>query len=822
MRNKPSILRFGEISFAEQVIHLLRHWRVILTVALAAAMTVFSAAGISLPEQYSDSITLSVRNTAQNEKWSDQLTASSNAVYSLCRSISEGQLSTDYASDALGEKLDISVAAEQVKTTDGVTNTSVNLLTVTATGQSPDEVYLYLSALAENAPQLPARTQQTNIAIEAVTAPTFPASADGYANRLLLSVLAAMVGGFLCAVAVVAIRLFECAPATRKAADRLLVLPTAGALHKGGKGRGLDRCLPLPTAERAGGLYCKKLGETAAFLQNQPAKMLQVLPIVTKKGKKADERAQKATERLALNLSLAMADAGMKVCLVDRSGSALASLGIEKGRQTTRPILMNGNLTVLTDAPEEAQSEAFDKIVSAKPFGKGCGEVHTVWTFAAGQLSADEINAQTAPRGGTTDSASLLLYAAHTMRDVNALDETAVQAEEDDEVDLLKWLIATLGAMKRIRKPWLTSLALATAVALALGGLLHQSSYRSDTVFSVATADVTAAISADALEAMTRDEANELMASGTDRLFNGNALYPTAGRIDVDLLTKTMPVVWNAQLTADAIATHLGRGNLSAELTVRANKVGSFTLSVKGSDREALAEITEAFFAVAPNISAHTAVGLTFFADPSVTVADGTSVLFVLIAAWLLVLMSGAVCALIMGYNDRMVLLDYEAEEAIGVKVIGSAGYTYRTDKEQSIAQADADVALASFVYDWAEHQKRGVLMITSALREEGSAELANTVASLLWQNGKTVETVNLTDRRPAGNLQALQGDCDFLLLNAPGMAVECKGTLPTVCADGILWAVRKGYADRDCLTNAVGRLSESEKLLGCVLMQKN
>lgn len=821
MRNKPSVLRFGEISFADLVIHLLRHWWVILLVALAAAMTVFSAVGISLPEQYSDSITLSVRNTVQNEKWSDQLAASRNSAYSLVRSINEGQLSTDYASETLDKKLDISVTAEQVKTTDGVTNTTVNLLTVTATGQSPDEVYLYLSALAENAARLPAKIQLTNVAVEAVAVPTMPTSADGYANRLLLSVLAAMVGGFLCAVAVVAIRLFECAPATRKAADRLLVLPTAGALHKGGKGRGLDRCLPLPTAERAGGLYCKKLSQAAAFLQDQPAKQLQVLPIISKKARKADERAQKAAERLALNLSLAMADAGMKVCLLDRSGSALASLGIEKGTQTPLPILMNGNLTILTDEPEEAQSDAFDKVVTAQPLGKDRGEAHIVWTFAAGELSADEINAQTAPGGGTTDSASLLLYAAHTMRDVDALDETAVQAEDDDEVDLLRWLIATLGAMKRIRKPWLASLVLATAVALALGGLLNRSSYRTDTVFSVATADVTAALSADALEAMTRDEADELMANGTDRLFNGNALYPTAGRIDVDLLTKTMPVVWNAQVTADAIATCLGRGDLSAELTVRANKGGSFTLSVSSGDREALAEITEAFFTVAPNISAHTAGGLTFFADPSVTVADGAGVLLVLIAAWLLVLLTGAVCALIIGYNDCTILLDYEAEEAIGAKVIGNAVYTYRTDKEQSIAQADADVALASFVYDWSERQKRGVLMITSAEREEGTPELTETVASLLWQNGKTVKTVKLTDQLPSDNLHALRGDCDFLLLSAPGMAVECKGTLPTTCADGVLWAVRKGYADRDRLTDAPERLGEREKLLGCVLMQR-
>lgn len=844
MKKKLSILRPSEISLIDLLLHLLKNGWVILLIALAAAMTVWSLIGSSMPEQYSGTVTLSVRSTLNNELWNVQLTASNTGAMNLTKFINNGTVNTDFASDRLNKKINAVVTAEQLVKADKTDPT--NLLTVTATAQTKEDVYFYLTALADNADRLISRTNQAalaNLTVRAVTTPVMPESVPDNTTGLLLSVLAALVAGFFTCALMVLIYLTECRPVTRKAADRLLVLPIAGALNKGGRGKGIDACLPLPVSDKADGRYTQKLTEAEAFLlKNDACKHLQVVSLVSESAHQRDraENAMRSAERIALNLALIMADKGAKVCLVDKKGEALAMLGIKQTEDKPCYTLNGGRLTVCTSELKATQTESFDKIVSALPKPMVGAECHTLWVISADRFTADQINGMTAPGGGAEASASLLLYGLHSVRDtVSAIDQNesnAATSDDDEELDLLRWGMASLKAMWRFRYKWIMALGLALAVALTAVLLMRKESYQTDTVFAIATADVTADLTPEQLDALTIEEVTELMSMGTDQVFNGDALYPTARPNDVHLLSTAMPMVWNSSATTSTLKSYLGKSALSANVSVSLNgENGTFTLSVRGSDQENLKEITEAFFEIAPSLSAHTAGGLTFFVGQSNTVSAGmslfTSVLLACVLACLLVLMAGCIYALVIGYNDRTVYMSYEVREVTSAPVVGKCvlASSPKDGTSPKNELGTVDVGLARFVYDWAEKEKGGrILMITSALRHEGTSQLAQTVEKLLKQNGKTAliadksvcdKLLTLSEDSIEDFLAPIWNKCDFLLLDCPGMAVDSDAAALSEKADGILWTVRIGYADEERITAAVERLSSKEKALGCVMM---
>lgn len=848
MKKKVNILRFREISLTDLLIHLLKNAWVVLLIALASALTAWSVIGATVPTHYTGSITVSVRSALNSASWNSQLYSSRSAATKLAKSINDGSISTDFASEDYNRKINATVIAQQidVATTDnsssriGVTN----LVKITVTAETHDEVYFYLTSLVNNLDNLFVQLEIENYDFEAVTTPTMPESALEQSERMLISLAMAVLGGLFAVALVVFFRVIECVPATRKAADRILVLPVASALNKGGRGKGLNRDLPLLTSENANGCYTKRNAEAASYLITHMnecgCKRLQIVPFEAQTAHPNAAHSMQVAERIALNLALAMSDQGEKICLIDPSGAALTALKIEPAVEK-QFYSIRGNRLVVCNAPiEQVDMARYDKIVFAQSSGAAAEGTHTLWVVPSGRYNAEAINAVTAPCGGTSSSASLLLYRLHTASDTaSSADQKALtkkgRVENDDEIDLIRWILATLKVMWRIKIKWMAVLAIATVAALAVGLGVHYSNYRMDTVFAVATADVAAGLSAEQLETMTSEDVVNLMSDAASSQFNGNALYPSASPLDYDLLLTTMPVVWNAEATSDTIKSYLGWSTLdtSVKFSSRANE--SFVISVVGNDKDELKAVTDAFFEVAPSLSAHTAGGLTFVYDESEQQAAGMSVLLVLMLAWFMVIAAGGLYALIVGYNDRTALLAYEVEQAVSAPVIGRLVYVRRR-KSAQVAVDDStehiDVELAGFIYRWAEKEKsQRILMITSALRKEGVTQLTGSIEALLKQNGKRVAIADkticdrlrkLSDDSLDNLLASLWSKCDFLLLDCPGMAIDSEVTALAEKADGIIWAVRSGYAEIDRITNAADRIEQKEKILGCVMMTGN
>lgn len=808
MKKMSSIWRLGEISFADLLIHLLKNSWIALLIAAATALMILTAAEPSMPEQYSASITLSVRSTANSDKWSNQLAVSTANAATLTKAINEQTVKTDFTAEELRTKASANVTAEQIK--------SSNLITVTAASQTGEEAYLYLTSLADNLDQLAQGAKLTNVSLGVVTAPTMPESSPNYSSQVILAVIGALAMGFISCAAILTVRMIDYSPATRKAADRLLVLPVAGALNNGKGGKGIDNCLPLPFAENADGSYLQRLHEAAAYLledEKSDTKYLQIVPLGHRK--KRNNKAQREAERIALNLSLVMADAGKHICLIDATAKVLADLGIapSEGKQIYR---YSDYLTVCLSEKETIQMQGYDKVISARSEMSADDDGHTIWAFRAGSLSMQEINDRTAWSNRAVGTSSLFLYGMHSIADASPC-RRQIDGDDDSEIDLLKWMLATLKVMKRIACKWLIALVLVTAAVLAVGKLALPSNYQTDTVFSIVTADAATDLSEETL-GMTSEEALIWMEENAALIYNnGNALYPTALPDDLSSLVTAMPSVWNSTAVTEAIKNHLGYTDWNEKLTVTANeKQGSFTLSVVGKNREKLEAITNAFFEIVPTISAQTAGGLTYFADESQTKTSGGNTTALLLLAWTAVILAGGFYALVKGYRDRTLLLSYEVAEATGTEVIGKAVITSKKIRRSCIENDVFDAQVAHFLYDWIEqHQQGGILMCTSALKNEGCAQFAQAACAYLEKLGKRVKVIEADETE---QLEVLRSSYDYLLLDISAAQPKCNVQSLAERADGVLFVLRSGYADSVRIALAIERLNLHGKLLGSVI----
>lgn len=813
MKKRMSILRWGEISFADLLHCLLKNAWVALLIALAAALTVWTAVGASSPSEYISELTIALRSTQVSENWNQQFGHSRSAASKLTKSINDRVVTTDFATQQFNRSFNVTARASNIASPVDTTNYT-NLITITAASSTGDEAYIYLTALADHLDRLVLNAGLTNIAVETVTEPTMPTSGSNDSARLIVTLLAAVVAGGITVLLIVLLRLLECSLATRKAAERLSVRPIAGALKKGRAGRGIDACLPLPTEEKADGVYVKALNDAASFMLKQKEKKLQIASPT------AQNASPEETERLALVLALAMAGQGADICLVDGSGYARKRLAAE---ETAEQGIYKVKGSRLTLSASIAETDRFDKVIYAAAQPTEGEDTHTLWVCPAGRYTAKQLNGRIALGG----SASLLLYGLYTIADTKSSADQPKERREDEEedIDLLKWLTATLGTMWKIKYKWLASFAVVTVLVLAAGQILGSSTHRMQTEFTVLTDDVRDTLTADQLAALTFDQAVEWMNEGVQngkKTVYGDGLCPSSEAYDLELLMKTMPVIWNTQMTVQAIECQLGHTDIAERVSVSANPSGArFILSVEGKDSANLSKVTDAFFEVAPSLSAKTANGLSFFANESYTTESGPNVLRLLIVAWALVIVAGVLYALIAGYFDRKVRLGYEAEEVLSAPLIGKM--PMRAAKDEIPDAADLSVAEpARFLGEWAGRQTGGkVLLVTSALLKEGSARLTHTAEALLRQSGKRValadETVCariLTEGERA--LAEYREKYDVLLLDCPGMAVDSDAAALADKADAILWAVRLGYADRERLEGALSACPH-EKLLGCV-----
>lgn len=806
MKKTNSILRPSEISLTDLLIYLAKHIWVAVLVAMAASMTAWTVTSATLPENYYSSFTLSVRTVNYFERWYDQISSSAYHSYVMVPAINEAQINTDFAFEQADKKLNVVVKASRPE--------SSNLIKITIIAHSPDEAYLYADALAKNIRELPSRASYPNITMDTVTKPTMPEVEFDYLKLIGNAALAASAAGLLTLLLMVVIRLKECVPTTRKAADRLLLLPVASALKKGSRDKGSKALLPMPISETADGCYVENLTEAAVFLLErtkvQKSKHLQITAPYTEASRKTHRT---TAERVALNLALVMANTEAKICLIDESGRALRTLGIEPTVDKRLYTVPGSKLTVLRGSADESDLEDFDLTVSAQTKPSAEKDTHTLWVFRSGSYSAAEINEITAPGGGTPSSASVLLYGLNTVRNTKS---KSVQNTDNDEIDLLRWCFAAVNVIKRTKIKWAAALALTSVVALAVGLILRYSSYVVNTEFVVVTPDVAQDYSAEQFEEMSIDDALELMSDGSETHFYGTALYPTAHTSDVDKMIEILSSVWSSETTLDVLTSHLGLSETieNVTITVEADKKndGLFKLSVSGGDKKEIRELTEAFFEVAPKYTAYVANGLTFVVDDSKVSSNGINPIIVLFVAWVAVIVIAIAYALIVASKDRKIYLAYEANEMLSMKVIGKYRLEALKDKDSA---NEANVSLASIVYEWAEQAAKGsVLMITSALREEGCAELTEYVAALLRRNGKTVTVSN-----QSADLHAVGIESDFVLLSRPGMAVDCDVKALVPDADSVLWTLRTGYADREILESALTRVEDRNKLLGCVVV---
>lgn len=801
MKKTNHILRPSELSFADLLIGLLKNsWAAIL-IALAAAITAWSVLGLSLPESYSESVTVSVRDTAVSDQWSSQLSASRTKAQSFVQALNTKSFNTDFASSTLHTKINAALSA--------TLSDSANLITVTATAPTPEEAYLYLTAFVDNLDAMALKAGLTGVIVEAVTTPVMPSvSAE---PALMTVLLAALAGGFAGCLALVALPILEGRISTRKAAERLTLLPIAGAVNRGGKGFGPDAILPPVNGEQTDGCYAEQFDRTAAYLLAQEGLSSNLIRVSAlrlpsdRKNKKKNEKAARHTARIAMNLAIAMADAGAKVCLVDENAEAM-----------TR----SGRLTVLREMPDDAS--AYDRVITASEEAAEDGLI--LRTLEAGSANASQVN-RCLIEGAGKAKESLFLYGARTVRDCsasyaeNAPMPEGVSGAQTDEVDLFRWAAASLKALGRIRYIVIAALLLATAAAGTAALLSRSSQLRLDTVFTVATADMTAKYLPDELSAMSYEDTLEMMSAGgvnydTDDLFSGNALYPTARSIDIELLMSNMPSLWNLSSTADLIAGELGEPSISERVSVSPNAdERSYTLTVEGSDRERLEAVTDAFFAVAPNLSAHTAGGLTFKTGERTEATAGVSMALLIAAAWLIVLMAAAVYALVVGYNDRRLYAGYEAEELLGCKTVGKLPSKAVRNDLTSI-----DTSLARSILEWADaHQEGGVLMLTSALKEEGCDRLTDILKTLLERFGKKVTVIGPSSLPLSDGADRKS---EYVLINCPALALESDAASAAEQADTILWAVRMGYADAQRIKAAVQRIDHRDKNAGCVIVK--
>lgn len=846
MNKKISVLHLGEISPTAILLHLCKQWWVVLLFALASALTACSFVGVSYPEQYTQSITLSVRDTERTPEWRKQMDASCKAASTLAKQISEGSIKTDFTSDDTDKpQVTVNAAVQQM----GVeTPVLLNLVTVTATARSQEDVYHYLLALTEHTGELSERAHLTNVVIRAVNQPTLSEVAPTYtSDRVQVALSAAAVGGLIACVILIAVDLFRCCIATRRAAENRLILPVAGALNKGGKGKTIDAELPLPTSPTANGCYVRRLSEAATDLLGKcRCSRIQVVPLVSEK--ETDKELQSRYDRsvrIALNLALSMADKGARVCLIDRSGEALSALGIDRVSDKHMYSACAGKLTVSTADGVQIKDDEYDKIIVASPKPSESDGMHTLWVFPTDRYTADEVNKITVPGGGTPVSASLLLYrlysTAETASSVEVCDEKDEQSVKVTEIDLFKWIAATLKVMWRNRYKWLIAFGLTTVVALAIGWGVNHSSYQMDTVFSFVTPDVVSVHTSDELASLDAEGAAKLLDKDMLIVFYGNALYPTKQSKDIEMLVPALMTIWNSQTMTDLIENNIGRSSLSAQMQVLSNENNTYTLSLSGNDREELENITAAFTDLLPSVSAQTAGGLRFYVNDAQPVPTGTSGRLAVIVAWLLLVMAYVAYAMIVSYKDSALYFAYEAERILGVRAVGKcelpkvhspkknkSGKSSANQKDVSAAD-DFDVKLASFIYDWASKQEDVcIMMITSSMREEGTAQLVQTVEALLKQNGKRVV---IGDKEVSQKLMALpenackelhdslKAKCDVLLLDAPGMAIDEDAALLAVKADAVLWAVRSGNTDEMRVEAAAERLIQKEKAIGCVML---
>lgn len=805
MKKNNHILRPGEISAVDLLIGLLKNsWAAIL-IALAAALTAWSVLGTSLPESYSESVTLSVRDTAVSDQWSTQLRASRTKAQSLTQAFNTKSFNTDFASSTLHKKINATLSA--------VLSDSANLITVTVTAATPEETYLYLTAFVDQLDTMVVKAGLTGVVVEALTAPAMPsASAE---PELLSVILAALAGGFAGCLALVALPIIEGKISTRKAAERLTLHPIAGAVNRGGKGSGMDAILPSVNDEKADGCYTEGFNRAAAYLlaqEGQTSNKIQIRPIRVSSDqnhKKKNEKALRSACRIAMNLAMAMAEANKKVCLIDAECDAAN---------------LSGRLTVLGEMPDGAVAAAYDKVLFVSEASAQDGQL--LWTLEAGSANASQVNKSLLENAGKA-KASLFLYGAKTVHDSTAsyaeIEQQGDRVSEmkNDEVDLFKWAAASLKALRRVGCLLIAALVLATAAAGTVALVSRGSQLRLDTVFAVATADMTDAYSPDELDAMTYEETVEMMREGAlnyeaANAFSSNALYPTARSIDYDQLMSTMPSLWNLSSTADLIADELGEVGPSESVSVALNEdERSYTLTVIGSDRSRLEAVTDAFFAVAPNLSAHTAGGLTFKRGETTQENAGVSAVLMIALSWALVLMAAAVYALVAGYNDRRIYTGYEAEELIGCKIIGSLPYKAKPCKDTSI-----DTSLARYILEWADrHDEGGLLMVTSALWEEGCDRLTETLKDVLERFGKKVTVAQMKD---CDTPEITRNESEYVLLNCPSSALALSDGAVWAAehADSILWVVRRGYADVQRIEAAVKRTAHADKIEGCVIVR--
>lgn len=831
MKKNFTILRLGEISWVDLLVHLLKNGWIALLMALAAALTTWTVIAAKTPDQYTGSVILSVRSTASAENWGEQFTASKTATLKLYKAITDGTVNTNFASEAINQKISVSVTPTMVGSEDQKTVVT-NLLTITVAANSQDEVYFYLTALVDNLDTLVTKAALTNVTVDSIVQPTMPTSSHEYVGRSSSAFLAAIAVGFLTFILIAFIKLTECAPATRRAAERLLVLPVAGTLVKGKRGSGTDAVLPVPISDDVKGLYTKNLADTAEYLLAQHEKLVHVLPLSSKLSRDGSNHSLARAERVALCIALSMATGNARVCLIDEMGEALDTLGIKAVEGEHQYAVPGSDLTICTQNVNAIDCEAYDKVIFAAPASVKCENCHRLWVMTAGRHTADRINSKTTSDGSADTSASVLLYGLWAERDTLPKMH---YVDEDKEVDLVRWMIAALKVLDGIKLQSIALLVAATVVGTIAGLFVEDSSLRIKTEFAVMTADVTAKLDSEQINSMTLADAMLLMSEGSNTSFNGNAHYATARPLDYDTLLSVMPTVWNSQATVKMIESYLGKSLSSVAIYISpVAESECFVLSVRGNDKELLEEVTNAFFEVASGLSAHTAGGLSFISDESKIESAGTSVLSVLLGTWVVVLAALIAYAMIVGYNDRTILQTEEAERLLGVQSIGRISRRHRrTTKQSGAGKVDVcDINLTRFVRNRISESKSGrILMITSALREEGADQLTATVESLIKQNGKRVvvadktvceRLLRLSDDSMDNLLSSLWNKCDYLLLDCPGMAIDCEVAKLAEKADGVIWALRMGYAHHETVSAALARMEHKEKILGSVIVTEH
>ncbi len=858
MRKPIPILYPNEICWKDLLFYLLKNCWIILLITLASGVTVWSVKSASLSASYTAKATLSVNVGTAYEKWTEQIEASSAAAQKAAEALNTAIASLGIEKP-FGEDFHAVLTAQPVQQT--------NLIELSASASSPDEAYLYLTELLSRKNELPALAGLDNILIEAVSTPTMPAAQINISAVITAAAKAAVAAAVLSSLAMALIWIAEGNLTTYQAAKRLLALPTVGGWHKGKSGSGFDSALPLLTDEKAIGVYVDEISKSALHLRDsvraKENSSLWIRPIIDDAKGKKHERSIREADRIGLNLALALAADGMPVCFIDRAGEALECIYSELLKADDSRLnasiqsegrLTIGNLTVCQPSDTEwIKSKAFKWVIFTGDFmpdelkkrvhGKSEADrwtVKTLWTVPSGKMMIKTVNrlstAAILKENEAETSIGILLYDLHTA--AKPADEETLADEEAHEVDLIRWMIAFLKVSWRIKWKWLTALVLASIAALTVSFAAKSDHYQLNTAFSLASSEI-------ALQPV-----KQLTSEQNDTsVFNPQADVEDSGAVlslaleqgDLTQLALTLPAVWNSQAIKDVIQDRLGWTDLSETVSVIAGSDGlHYTLSVVGSDREQVKQVTETFFDIQGIVLTQTAGEVKLNVESSSVVLVKMSELMPWTAvSWLLVILIGIVYALLVSFRDSTVILPYEAQACLGCPVIGRLALSGRelksngietdsiTDKRLNDVIGLADAGLARLAHQWAAESEGKIVLITSALRMEGSAALAGMLGTLLKQNGRSVAVADISASRAfsisskeeaKAVLASLKGNADFLLINCSMTIAEAASALLSEQADVILWTVRIGYTDKKRITMVKEHMRAPEKTIGCVM----